>query len=114
MLLALRGDRTDVERLVAEYRAVAAETSRLARRANGIRPAPRTKHARYVASLRLVAKAYTESAAGLERLDPGTQARVDRIARDAIAAIRAWRNAVIASARRSGVAVPAWVRRAGT
>jgi hypothetical protein len=111
--LALRGDRTEVERLVAEFRAVAAETSRLSRRANGIRPAPGTRHARYVASLRLAAKAYTESAAGLDRLDPGTQARVDRIARDAVAAVRAWRNAVLASARRTRVAVPLWVKRAG-
>jgi hypothetical protein len=111
---ALRGDREELDRLVGEYRTIAADTSRLARRANAIRPAPRTKHVRYVAALRLVARAYTESANGLDRLDPGTQARVQRISRDAIAAIRAWRNAVVAAGRRTLVAVPAWVRRAGT
>lgn len=112
--LAVGGDRAELERVAAELRAVSTASTAIARRANRIRPAPRTKHPRYVAAVRLAAQAYTVSADGLERLDGTTTARVNRLGAEAKAAIRAWRAAVLAAGRRTRVTVPAWVKRAGT
>ena len=111
---ALRGDRAEVDRIVAELRALATETSKLAKRANMIRPPARTKHARYVAGMRLVAQAYAASADGLDRLDVASAPRVQGLSARARTSIRAWRTSLLAAAKRARVTVPAWVKRAGS
>lgn len=110
---ALAGDRTELERVVAELRWAAAQSRAIARRASLVKAAPRTKHARYVAAVKLAGQAYTVSADGLEQLDGSTTARVNRLGTQARTAILTWRAAVIAAARRTRVPVPTWVKRAG-